>query len=256
MLYHVSAYAEYSLYTENCKLFISWAAGVPTASLFRPRHPPAPVARAYRGRKQPAASAAWQALSFSATLQAVATSAGFATARWTECQAGAAGRTMWGRWLRVCQVLCGRDARAPGGHHPMACFSFESPDAAKYAPQRISLRHSAWLLRLPIKGGVISWDKPHSSFTQAAGGGGVRGWLTTGDRRRCAKWGCDGLRGGRVCQEPEKGSRIGKAHGLRGNLDTSPKRSAKNQALPAMRDRLVVLPGKPSSRRIARAATR
>lgn len=54
----------------------------------------------------------------------------------------------------------------------------------------------------------------------------------------------------------EKHSLTGKAHGFKGDLDTSAKKSAKNQALPAMRDRLVVLPGKPSSQRIARAAIR
>ena len=55
---------------------------------------------------------------------------------------------------------------------------------------------------------------------------------------------------------PNKCRLAGKAHGFRGNLDTSAEKSAKNQALPAMSDRLVVLPGKPSSRRIARAASR
>ena len=97
---------------------------------------------------------------------------------------------MWKRRLRVCQVWWGRDARVPGGHHPMAGFPHSSSlVTSASAPHRISLRHSAWLLRLPLKGGVIFWDKPHSSFTHAARDGRVPGWLTTeGLAKPCQLW--------------------------------------------------------------------
>ena len=58
----------------------------------------------------------------------------------------------WRRGLaKPCQVGCGRDARVPGwaaSHgrlHPL-----EQPGDPGGGPHRISLRHWAWLLRLPL----------------------------------------------------------------------------------------------------------
>ena len=55
----------------------------------------------------------WPPLSFSATLQAATLSAETASARPKETHGAVAGRSRWGRWPRLRQVLCGRDARAP-----------------------------------------------------------------------------------------------------------------------------------------------
>ena len=55
----------------------------------------------------------WFPLSFRATLQAAATLAGTATSRSKESRGAVAGRSRWRRWPRLCQALCGRDARAP-----------------------------------------------------------------------------------------------------------------------------------------------
>ena len=54
-------------------------------------------------------------LSFPAMLQPTALPARTAWARPKQRQGAAAGRTGWRRWQRLCQDLCGRDARAPGG---------------------------------------------------------------------------------------------------------------------------------------------
>ena len=55
----------------------------------------------------------WPPLSFSAMLQAATLSAGTASARPKESQGAVPGRSKWGRWARLCQAWCGRDARAP-----------------------------------------------------------------------------------------------------------------------------------------------
>ena len=61
----------------------------------------------------------WPPLSFSAMLQAATLSAGTAAARPKERHGAVPGWSKWGRWPRLCQALCGRDARAPRSHHPM-----------------------------------------------------------------------------------------------------------------------------------------
>ena len=53
-------------------------------------------------------------LSFPAMLQPTALPAGTAWARPKESHGAVPGRSKWGRWARLCQALCGRDARAPG----------------------------------------------------------------------------------------------------------------------------------------------
>ena len=55
----------------------------------------------------------WPPLSFSAMLQAATLSAGTASARPKESHGAVPGRSKWGRWPRLCQAWCGRDARAP-----------------------------------------------------------------------------------------------------------------------------------------------
>ena len=55
----------------------------------------------------------WPPLSFSATLQAATLSAGTPSAGPKENHGAVAGRSKWRRWPRLCQALCGRDARAP-----------------------------------------------------------------------------------------------------------------------------------------------
>ena len=55
----------------------------------------------------------WPPLSFSATLQAATLSAETASAGPKENHGAVAGRSKWRRWPRLCQALCGRDARAP-----------------------------------------------------------------------------------------------------------------------------------------------
>ena len=61
----------------------------------------------------------WPPLSFSAMLQAATLSAGTASARPKESHGAVPGRCKWGRWPRLCQAWCGRDARAPG--KPSSC---------------------------------------------------------------------------------------------------------------------------------------
>ena len=61
----------------------------------------------------------WPPLSFSATLQAATLSAETASAGPKENHGAVAGRSKWRRWPRLCQALCGRDARAPG--KPSSC---------------------------------------------------------------------------------------------------------------------------------------
>ena len=61
----------------------------------------------------------WPPLSFSATLQAATLSAGTPSAKPKESHGAVAGRSKWRRWPRLCQALCGRDARAPG--KPSSC---------------------------------------------------------------------------------------------------------------------------------------
>ena len=55
----------------------------------------------------------WPPLSFSAMLQAATLWAGTASARPKENHGAVPGRSKWGRWPRLCQAWCGRDARAP-----------------------------------------------------------------------------------------------------------------------------------------------
>ena len=54
-------------------------------------------------------------LSFPAMWRPAVLPAGTAWARPKQNPGAAAGRTGWRRWQRLCQDLCGRDARAPGG---------------------------------------------------------------------------------------------------------------------------------------------
>ncbi len=56
----------------------------------------------------------WGLLSISATLQAATTSAGTATVGSKERRGAVAGGSPCGRRAKLCQDLCGRDARAPG----------------------------------------------------------------------------------------------------------------------------------------------
>ena len=52
-------------------------------------------------------------------LQAATLSAGTASARPKESHGAVPGRSKWGRWSRLCQAWCGRDARAP--RKPSSC---------------------------------------------------------------------------------------------------------------------------------------
>ena len=61
----------------------------------------------------------WPPLSFSAMLQAATLWAGTPSAKPKENHGAVAGRSKWRRWPRLCQALCGRDARAPG--KPSSC---------------------------------------------------------------------------------------------------------------------------------------
>ena len=58
-------------------------------------------------------------LSFPAMRRPATLPAGTAWARPKQCPGPVAGRPGWSRWPRLCQDLCGRDARAPGGLHPV-----------------------------------------------------------------------------------------------------------------------------------------
>ena len=63
----------------------------------------------------PACCCLWWSLSFPATLQPATLPAGTAWARPKQSPGAVAGRSGSRRWARLCQDLCGRDARAPGG---------------------------------------------------------------------------------------------------------------------------------------------
>ena len=58
-------------------------------------------------------------LGFPAMRQPVTLPAGTAWARPKQSHGAVAGRPGSRKWPRLCQALCGRDARAPGGLHPM-----------------------------------------------------------------------------------------------------------------------------------------
>ena len=58
-------------------------------------------------------------LSFPAMRRPATLLAGTAWARPKQSPGAVAGRPGWSRWPRLCLNLCGRDARAPGGLHPM-----------------------------------------------------------------------------------------------------------------------------------------
>ena len=58
-------------------------------------------------------------LSFPAMRRAATLPAGTAWARPKQSPGAVAGRPGWRRWPRLCQELCGRDARGPGRLHPM-----------------------------------------------------------------------------------------------------------------------------------------
>ena len=58
-------------------------------------------------------------LSFPAMRHPATLPAGTAWARPKQSPGAVAGRAGWRRWPRLCQDLCGRDARAPGWHHPI-----------------------------------------------------------------------------------------------------------------------------------------
>ena len=99
----------------------------------------------------------WPPLSFSAMLQAATLWARTPSARPKESHGAVAGRSKWGRWPRLCQALCGRDARAP-----------RKPSSHDIVTPRAQVAEACWcrlsLKEVHLSSGLFVFIRVHSWF--------------------------------------------------------------------------------------------